>query len=106
MKVFVAVLIFDCIRIVPTVVMQQEIMSVTERYMSRMMQASAPSGAAMPPGTGQMMQAMMQVGKAVGIAFAAGWLMLKGAFYFSGIVYLRTSAIRALYGTECVESFT
>ncbi|MEX2118203.1 MAG: hypothetical protein WD847_01230 [Pirellulales bacterium] len=94
--VFVGAIVFELVRIVPTVIMALENMAIVEEYMPRLAEASNQGGQA-PPGMDQTMGAFAKVGAIVGLVAAVAMMLFKCAFYVVGTLYLSKPRIVALY---------
>jgi len=93
---FCSAIVFEVLRLIPTVAIQMGTMDVMQEYMQRIMEASAPKGQAMPPQAQNAMATAMKASVMVGFAFTFFFVLAKVVFYAVGAWYLSKPHIRAL----------
>ena len=105
MGAFAAAILFELVRLVPTIGIQIATTEVTQQYMAEVLEMSmAQQPQNMPPQQREMMKGVvatgMRLGMVLGLMFAAVTLLVKLAFYIAGILYLRRPHIRALFANQ------
>jgi hypothetical protein len=94
-------IVFEVVRLPPTALVQWEMSKLMGPYMQRLMDASAPQGAAMPPAQRRTMQTVMRstmvASVLIGFLTALGMAVVKIAFYVAGVWLLRQPHVRARY---------
>ena len=94
-------IVFEVARLPPTALVQWEMSKLMSPYMQRLMDASAPQGAAMPPAQRRTMQTVMRssmvAGVLIGFLTALGMAVVKIAYYAAGVWLLRQPQVRARY---------
>lgn len=71
-------------------------MQLMQEYMPKMMQAMAPPGRALPPGT-DAANSIAQASAMFGVAVGLGWILMQLGFYIVGSIYLRKPDVRAVF---------
>ena len=97
-----AAVVFELVRLPPTIMMQWESSKVMQPFMDEMMAASSPQGGGgMTPAQKRtfqtIMRSSMMFGVLFGVAMALGMAAAKVAFYGCGIWILRKPNIRERY---------
>lgn len=92
-KVFMVAILFEIVGAIPTTMIQIETMAVMERYMSNVA-AGSPKGSQAPRKMPPMVKTFMRVGVWFSVGIVMLMLVLKIAFYVSGLLYLRRPKIK------------
>jgi len=90
----------EAVQLYPAISIQLEMADVMERMMPKIMNASMPASAKMPPGApqfGSMMKAGMRMAMMFGIMFAVVIALAKAVFAVCAVVYLKRPEMVALY---------
>jgi hypothetical protein len=96
LSAFIAAIVFELVRLFPTIEVQRATQAVMAEYMPKLMRAQAPQGN-QPQGMDEAMGGIMTMAGVVGMVFSLGMLAVKGVFYLVGIVYLCKSSVAALF---------
>lgn len=96
MVAFLMAIVFELVRLIPTVSIQLATMDIMEGYMADMLKG-APGSPPPPPAAQRMVGMSMKVGMFIGFAFTGIWLLLKLGFYGFGTMYLRRPQTLALF---------
>jgi hypothetical protein len=103
-----AAAVFEMIRGPATVAVQWQMSKSMGPLMQRMMEASTPAGANLPPGQQQMienMQRSIMVSSALmGMVTTLSMAVVKIAFYIAGVWLLLRPHIRAMYSPQLASS--
>lgn len=96
-----AAVVFELVRLPPTIIMQWESSKIMQPFMDEMMAGSGPQGGGMTPAQKRtfqtIMRSSMMFGVLFGVAMALGMAAVKIAFYGCGIWILRKPHIRDRY---------
>jgi hypothetical protein len=92
-----AAIVLELARLGPTLVIQKETLAVTSRYMSRLMEVSAPPGQKMPAEAGEIAGVFMKVAAIGAIVVGVVLALAKVGLYAFGVIYLRRRDVRILF---------
>lgn len=87
------VLVFEVVRLVPTIAMQIEMADVMERMFQGL---AGPGGRAPPAG-------LMKIGMGIGLAFVALMVVVKLSFYGWGLWYVGRNEVRDWFGAPDLD---
>jgi hypothetical protein len=99
---FATAIVFEAVRIYPTLAVQRATAPIMAEYMPKVMKAQAPKGG-QPQGMDQAMSGIMSVALIVGMVFAVGTVIVKVVFYAIGIVYLRKPPVTSLFASPALD---
>lgn len=97
-----AAVVVELVQLFPTIAIQRETMTVTSKYMSDIMENSAPKGQQMPAGLDNTMKSVTNVVFIVMIAIVALLTLAQVAFYVFGAVYMVRPSVRELFAEPAV----
>jgi hypothetical protein len=96
-----AAAVFELVRLPPTAIMQWQTSKIVNSYINRILEATTPAGANVPPAQRQAMNKMtrsfMVAAVLFGMVTALSMAVAKIAFYVVGVWFLRRPHIQAMY---------
>lgn len=100
-RVLLAVIVFELVRLIPTLMMQMQIYPLTQAFMEKTVNTQGNNGA--PP---MMMKSIQQISMIIGIVFMFGWLTVKLGLVIWSRVYLKRQNVIDYFAGSSVQNET
>lgn len=99
-----ATIVYEIAVAVPGLMMQQEIMQSTRKFMAEVMQSTQQQMQTAPPGQAQQINLLSNTitnaSLVIGLVMTGAWLLVKVGLYAAAIWYLRSPLIRSLFANQ------